>query len=102
MSARKREELHPAERRERSEACRGWVERYGRDFRTVQGCGKDLVRLKGARQGEFDIQACAVYLDSIVKRNATEGVARVASCVRHGYSHGVTQAGWRPKKKPRR
>jgi hypothetical protein len=97
--------LGDAEARESSKACQGWVERYGQDFRTAQSCGEQLARLKGARGGgsysEYGqtVAMCTHYLNDIVKRDATNGISVVASCVRRGYGHGVQQASWPTRKR---
>lgn len=94
----------PAERKERSEVCKSWISSYGHEFRIAQGCGKVLGRLQGARSRDSNygstVSRCAWQLSEVVKKpGAVDGIATIASCVRRGFSHGVTQSTWKPKRK---
>lgn len=96
-----------AKRKERSEVCRSWIEHHGREFRITRGCGKELGRLQGSRSKRLNygstVERCAWQLGEIVKKpGALQGIAVIASCVRRGFSHGVTQSTWKPAKKARR
>jgi hypothetical protein len=92
-----------ADRKERSEACRSWIDNYGREFRMVKGCGRRLSKLDGARGNRSfssTVSQCAWELGEVMKRpGAIDGVGAIASCVRQGFSHGVTQSTWKPKKR---
>ena len=107
MAKRQKEQLLPQERRERSEACRGWIKGHGRVFRDVVNCGKALKKLEGARSRGlgFDatVQRCARILTEASKPEHISALDYVARCVRRGYSHGVLQKRkTRPQPEPRR
>jgi hypothetical protein len=103
---KRKQQKTPQERREHSEACRGWVKSYGRVFRDVVNCGKALKKLEGARgQTGFytTVQRCARTLTEAGKPENVNGLDFVARCVRSGYSHGVLQRRRsRPQPEPRR
>ncbi len=79
-------------KQETSAHCRQWIKQYGRAYRDMVACGRDLTRA-GRTQSEAriytTIHRCRTALDAAAKHASP--IQIISYCVRKGYSHGVTQ-----------